>query len=82
MAMAKRRQPKSLSEQLRQIINDQAGDGKAYHSVYDLAQAAGVDRSVLSRFLTANLDQRRTMTLDTVDKLAELLKLRIERPGR
>jgi plasmid maintenance system antidote protein VapI len=76
--MAKRRQPKSLSEQLRQIINDQAGDGKAYGSVYDLAQAAGVDRSVLSRFIAG----KRTMNLDTVDRLAELLKLQIDRRGR
>jgi ribosome-binding protein aMBF1 (putative translation factor) len=74
--MAKRRQPKAFSEQLREIIQAAIEDG--YGSAYELAQAAGVDRSVLSRFAAG----KRTMNLDTVDRLAELLKLRIDRPGR
>lgn len=80
--MAKRKPPQSLSEQLREILKAEIEGKDGYGSAYELAKEAEVDRSVLSRFLTEKLDQRRTMTLDTVDKLAELLKLRIERRGR
>jgi plasmid maintenance system antidote protein VapI len=72
--MAKRKPPRTLSEQLREIIRAEMRDG----SVYELAKDAGVDRSVLSRFIAG----KRTMTLETVDRLAELLKLQIERRGR
>ena len=41
---------------------------------YELAEAAGVDRSVLSRFLAG----KRSITLETLDRLAEVLKLRLE----
>ena len=66
--MAKRKKsPASLSDQLRELI---AGAGP---SVYELARDAGVDRSVLSRFLAG----KRTITLETADRLAAVLKLRL-----
>jgi plasmid maintenance system antidote protein VapI len=66
--MAKRKKPPaSLSEQLRELI------GTAGPSVYELARDAGVDRSVLSRFLAG----KRTITLETADRLAAVLKLRL-----
>jgi plasmid maintenance system antidote protein VapI len=66
--MARRKKaPTSLSDQLRDLI---AGAGP---SVYELARDAGVDRSVLSRFLAG----KRTITLETADRLAKLLKLRL-----
>jgi transcriptional regulator with XRE-family HTH domain len=70
--MARRsKAPESLSDQLRALIQD------ARPSVSELAQQAGVDRSVLSRFLAG----RRTITLETADRLAAVLKLRLG-PGR
>jgi plasmid maintenance system antidote protein VapI len=70
--MAKRKKaPTSLSDQLREFI---AGAGP---STYELARDTGVDRSVLSRFLAG----KRTITLDTADRLARVLKLRLtDRP--
>ncbi len=66
--MGKRKQQAtSLSEQIRQAI------ASADLSPYELAEASGVDRSVLSRFSAG----KRTITLETADKLAEVLKLRI-----
>jgi plasmid maintenance system antidote protein VapI len=66
--MAKRKKPPaSLSDQLRELI------AEAGPSVYELARDAGVDRSVLSRFLAGE----RTITLETADRLAKLLKLRL-----
>jgi transcriptional regulator with XRE-family HTH domain len=66
--MARRKKaPTSLSEQLRELI-EAAGP-----SVYELARDAGVDRSVLSRFLAG----KRTITLETADRLAAVLKLRL-----
>jgi transcriptional regulator with XRE-family HTH domain len=66
--MAKRKKlPASLSEQLRELI------AAAGPSVYELARDAGVDRSVLSRFLAG----KRTITLETADRLAVVLKLRL-----
>jgi plasmid maintenance system antidote protein VapI len=64
----KRKKPPTISEQIREAII------KSGRSAYELADAAGVDRSVLSRFLSA----KRSITLDTVDRLAEELKLRLE----
>ena len=65
--MARRRKvPASLSEQLRELI-------AAGPSAYELARDAGVDRSVLSRFLAG----KRTITLETADRLAKVLKLRL-----
>jgi plasmid maintenance system antidote protein VapI len=66
--MARRKKPPaSLSDQLRERIT------AAGPSVYELARAAGVDRSVLSRFLAG----KRTITLETADRLAVVLKLRL-----
>ena len=66
--MAKRRKPpESLSDQLRELI------AAAGPSVYELARDAGVDRSVLSRFLAG----KRTITLETADRLAAVLKIRL-----
>jgi transcriptional regulator with XRE-family HTH domain len=66
--MARRsKAPESLSDQLRALIQD------ARPSVSELAQLAGVDRSVLSRFLAG----RRTITLETADRIAAVLKLRL-----
>lgn len=67
--MAKRKGSASLSDQLREILRAEIGDG----SVYDFAQEAGVDRSILSRFLAG----KRTITLAVADRLGELLRLRI-----
>ena len=59
MAMARRRKvPARLSEQLRARI------AAAGPSVSALARDAGVDRSVLSRFLAG----KRTITLATADR--------------
>jgi plasmid maintenance system antidote protein VapI len=66
--MARRKKTTTISEQLRERI------ATSKLSPYELAQAAGVDRSVLSRFLTG----KRSLTLDTVDKLADVLNLRLE----
>jgi plasmid maintenance system antidote protein VapI len=66
--MARRKKPTTLSEQLRERI------AASRLSPYELAAASGVDRSVLSRFLTG----KRSLTLDTVDKLAAVLNLRLE----
>lgn len=72
--MAKRKGPPSISDQLREIIRAEVGDG----SLYDLAAEAGINRSVLSRFLAG----KRTMTLETADRLGELLRLRIVGRGQ
>ena len=68
MAKTRRKAAKTISEQLREAI------GKSSLSAYELAEAAGVDRSVLSRFLNG----KRSITLETFDRLAEVLKLRLE----
>ena len=66
--MAKRKKPSaSLSDQLRERITT------AGLSACELARDAGVDRSVLSRFLAG----KRTITLETADRLAKVLKLRL-----
>jgi plasmid maintenance system antidote protein VapI len=65
--MARRKKAPTLSEEIRAAIL------KADLSAYELARAAGVDRSVVSRFLAG----RRTITLETADRIAEVLKLRL-----
>lgn len=65
--MRKRTTTEAPSDQLRRIIRAQAP------SLYRLAENAGVDRSVLSRFLAG----KRSLTIDTLDRLAASLKLRI-----
>jgi transcriptional regulator with XRE-family HTH domain len=42
-----------------------------------LAKLAGVDTAVLWRFLTDDLNERRTITMETLDKLAPVLGLSI-----
>jgi plasmid maintenance system antidote protein VapI len=65
--MARRKKALTLSEEIRAAIL------KADLTAYELAQAAGVDRSVLSRFLAG----KRTITLETADRLAEVLRLKL-----
>ena len=65
--MAKRKPGKSISEQLREAI------GKSDMSPYELAEAANVNRSVLSRFINGH----RSITLETLDRLAEVLALKL-----
>lgn len=57
----------ALSEQLRRAIR---ADGA---SLYALAEETGVSRSVLSRFVAG----KRTITIETADRLAAALKLRL-----
>lgn len=66
--MAKRKKLPTISEQLRDVLGRE-------DSLYDLAREAGVDRGVISRFVNG----KRTITLETLDKLAEVLKLRLVR---
>jgi len=67
--MAKRRpKPKTLSDQLREIIET------GPLSRYRIAKDSGVDASQLLRFVRG--DGR--LTNDTLDKIGEVLKLRIE----
>ena len=61
-----------ISEQLRAELAD---DGR---SLYELAAAAGVSRSSLGAFLLGN----RGLTVDTMDKLAPVLGLRLVAVGR
>jgi plasmid maintenance system antidote protein VapI len=66
--MATRKQrPKTLSDQLRDRIER---DGR---SAYELAKDAELDRSVLCRFLA----RQRSITLDTADRLAAVLRVRL-----
>ena len=66
--MAKRQKPpKTISEQLRRFIKDSG------LSTYQLERETGVHNSVLSRFLR----DERGLRIETVDALAEFLKLRL-----
>jgi len=58
---------KTISQQIRQAITDSP------MSMYALAEAAGVQRSMLTRFMAGEVG----LTLNTVDKLAPLLGLKI-----
>ena len=60
-----------LSEQLRGYVRN------CGQSVYAVSQASGVSQSVLSRFLAGE----RSPTLDTAEKLVEVLGLEL-RPRR
>jgi plasmid maintenance system antidote protein VapI len=55
-----------ISDHLRQAI-------LAYGSAYSLAGTAGVDRATISRFLAG----KSALSLETVDRLAEVLGLRL-----
>lgn len=63
----RKRSSESLSDQLRRIIKADAP------SLYRLAAEADVDRSVLSRFVAG----KRTITLETADRLAAVLRIRL-----
>jgi len=62
----------SVSYQLAEIIESRD------LTPYAVARAAGVDPGVVSRFLNG----KRGMTLDTLDKIAAALKLRLVEPAR
>lgn len=65
--MAKKRQPKLLSEQLQQIIR------QAPLTRYRIAKNAGMDQGQLHRFLTT----RRGISIETLDRLGAALRLRL-----
>ena len=65
--MARRKPAWTLSDQLRARI---AQDGR---SIYALAREAGMDRGTLWRFVK----NRRTITLERIDHLAAVLKIRL-----
>jgi hypothetical protein len=58
---------RTISHQLREAV---LADGR---TAYALGQAAGIDPGVIQRFL----NQERGLTLDTVDRLALALNLRL-----
>lgn len=62
-----KRRPTKLSDQVREAIRD------ADCTRYAISKATGIDQAVLSKFLTGE----RGMSLDSLDKLAEFLNLRI-----
>lgn len=59
----------TLTEMLREAIESSG------LSLYQLADETGVDRGLLSRFKNG----KQSMTLETFDRLNEVLKLRITR---
>jgi transcriptional regulator with XRE-family HTH domain len=65
--MAKRKNAWTLTDQLRERI---AQDGR---SIPALAREAGIDRVALWRFVR----ERRNITLESVDHLAAVLKIRL-----
>jgi plasmid maintenance system antidote protein VapI len=66
--VAKRKKiPATLSDQLQERITQ---DGR---SQSELARVAGIDRAILWRFMTL----KRTITLETADRLAAVLRLRL-----
>ena len=65
--MKRQKAPKTISEQLRRFIKDSG------LSTYQLERETGVHNSVLSRFLR----DERGLRIETVDALAEFLKLRL-----
>lgn len=65
--MRKRSGNESLSDQLRRVIKADAP------SLYRLAAESDIDRSVLSRFVAG----KRTITLETADRLAAVLRIRL-----
>lgn len=63
----KRRKPKLLSDQLREIL-----DGGPM-TRYRLSKEAGVDQGQLSRFVLG----KGQMTFNTLDRIGQVLKLRL-----
>jgi hypothetical protein len=72
MAMANRKKTgESLSDQLRERIRHWTEENAC--SLYELATAAGVDRSVVCRFVAGE----RNINLTTADRLAAVLRVRL-----
>ena len=71
MGKRKTKQPATLSEQLRQLI--EAGE----LSRYEIAKRSGVDASQLHRFVRGT----GRLTTDTLDKIGRVLKLRFTQEG-
>jgi predicted transcriptional regulator len=70
--MAKREKPPAtLTDQLRERIRHWTEEKGC--SLYDLATEAGVDRSVLYRFVVGD----RNINLATADRLAVVLRVRL-----
>jgi transcriptional regulator with XRE-family HTH domain len=70
--MAKRKKPPgTLSDPLRKRIRHWTKKNQC--SLYELATNAGIDRSVLCRFVTGD----RNITLATADRLAAVLRVRL-----
>ena len=67
--MKSRARRKSISEQLRFHLQN------CGQSQYEIAQATNIDPGMLSRFTRC----QRSLTLTTVDRLAEYLNLRLVR---
>jgi transcriptional regulator with XRE-family HTH domain len=65
--MARRKHTRSLSDRLRERIEE---DGR---SISALAREAGIDRGALWRFV----NRRRNITIESVDLLAPVLKIRL-----
>jgi plasmid maintenance system antidote protein VapI len=65
--MGKRRPKTKLSDEVRKAIDD-SGESR-----YAIAKATGIDESALGKFYNG----QRGITTDTLDRLAEHLKLRI-----
>jgi transcriptional regulator with XRE-family HTH domain len=62
---------RTIAEQLRDLINDRGLSG------YALARSAGVNRSVVNRFLAGG-----GLTVDVLDAIAAALGLRLVETGR
>jgi hypothetical protein len=71
-AMTKRKKlPATLTDQLRECIRQWTEENEC--SVYELAMQAGIDRTVLYRFVGGE----RNINLATADRLAAVLKVRL-----
>lgn len=73
MARHPRRNTATISDQLRASVLDRQG-----MSVHSIAVAAGIAPSCLSRFVAG----QRSLTLESVDALAEALGLRLVETAR
>ena len=71
--MARRKRPPSLTVALRQALTNEVASSRC--TAYELAERAGVDRSIVSRFMAG----RRTITLETADRLAGMLGMQLSR---
>jgi transcriptional regulator with XRE-family HTH domain len=69
--MKRKKTPQTLTDQLRERIHHWTEQHGC--SLYELATAAGVSRSIVCRFVAGD----RNINLATVDRLAAVLKLRL-----